>query len=477
MVVYPLELYLRAPQSLTAEDLRAESVSLRLLVVDEDAALRKTVSDTAGEKNYVVYSVATVAEARKMLRQGVIDLVLHDINLPQNGGPELLSEIAARYPRTDVVVMTGFATAAAAMEAMRSGASDYLTKPFTADDLRLRLDRASQRLQRDFASRRLRERLHTGQGMGPLIGTTPEMEKVYRILSKVALSRHPALILGESGTGKEAVARAIHEFGPDSTKPFVLCDCAAMLQETVEAELFGRAKHAGLLIAAGCGTIFLDEVSGLPLSVQSKLLRALQEKQVQPVSGSQAVPFAARVLTASSRDLMALVEQGRFRKDLYFRLNVAKLTIPPLRERREDIPMLAQHFLEQAQRESSHVFSDEALRLLCDYDWPGNVRELQHAVERTLAVSSGPVLHTIDLPTQLQDFQQHLRAEIQMAVAAEEDRAAEELRSVVSIAEMEKQAILGTIRQLNGDKLMAAKLLGIGKTTLYRKLKEYGEEA
>jgi DNA-binding NtrC family response regulator len=224
--------------------------------------------------------------------------------------------------------------------------------------------------------------------------------------------------------------------------------------------------------------VFLDEVGELPLDVQAKLVRALVEKQVWPVGASHPVPLSARVLAGTSRDLIAAVEQGQFRKDLYFRLNVVKLAVPPLRERCEDIPMLAQHFLETAERDggATYTFSDQALRLLCEYDWPGNIRELQSAIERTLAMSSGPVLHTVDFPTQLQDFQAHLLAGSAAVRQHDERLAFDAGPSVVSIAEMEKAAILGTIRQLNGDKLMAARLLGIGKTTLYRKLKEYGEE-
>jgi two-component system response regulator HydG len=454
---------------------------LRLLVVDEDSGLWQLGCEIAPAAQFTMCSAGSLAQARGVLQQTPVDVVLVDAGMPQNGGLTLLDEIATFYPRTEVVVMTGFATVATAMEAMRAGASDYLTKPFTAEDLRAVLERARHRLQRNFDSRRLRERLRTDRGMGPLIGTSSRMEKAYRILSKVALSQHPVLIVGESGTGKETVARSIHSIGPNAAKPFVTVDCSA--PAAIESELFGHVKGAfagatrskdGALTAAGNGTVFLDEVGELPLDVQSKLVRALVERQVRRVGASQPVSFSSRILAATSRDLIAMVEQGQFRKDLYFRLNVVKLAIPPLRERREDIPMLAQHFLENVQRDRgrTYAFSDEALRVLCGYDWPGNVRELQSAIERTFAMSSGPVMHTVDLPTQLQDFQAHLRA----GAADEEERAAEEVRSVVSIAEMEKQAILSTVRQLNGDKLMAARLLGIGKTTLYRKLKEYGEE-
>ena len=463
------------------------AVPLRLLVVDSELETQQLISGVASTEQFTVCAASALADARRLLASNPPDIVLLDVALPNNSALPLLDEIASQYPRTDVVVVTGLETLATAMDAMRAGASDYLTRPFTADNLKSVLDRARQRLERDVESRRLREQLRTATGMGPLIGISPGMERVYRILSKVALSQHPVLIVGESGTGKELVARFMHSIGPHAAKPFVPVDCAsAVSAAATESELFGHVKGAfagagrskeGALMAAGSGVLFLDEVGELPLDVQAKLVRALMEKQVRPIGAAHAIPFSARILAASSRDLAAAVEQGQFRKDLYFRLNVVKLAIPPLRERREDIPMLAQHFVEQVQhqRAASFRFSDAALRLLCDYDWPGNVRELQSAIERTCAMSSGPVLHTVDLPTQLQDFQAHLRAGAELAVGTDE-AGREGLAPVLSIAEMEKQAILSTIQQLHGDKLMAAKLLGIGKTTLYRKLKEYGED-
>jgi two-component system response regulator HydG len=311
------------------------------------------------------------------------------------------------------------------------------------------------------------------------------MEKVYRILSKVAFSTHPVLILGESGTGKELVARAIHNNGPNAAKPFIPVDCGSLVPTLIESELFGYVKGAftganrsrdGLLAAAEGGTVFLDEIGELPLDLQAKLLRALQEKEVRPVGATHAVPISARVLAATNRDLGEMVAQGLFRKDLYFRLNVVNLKIPPLRERRKDIAVLAAHFLERRHRETGvmHSFSEDATRLLTEYDWPGNVRELEHAIERACALSSGPVLSMVDLPTQLQDFRMHRDAAHLLTDDGAGNGHASAGSGIVSIADMEKQAILGTIRQLQGDKLMAARLLGIGKTTLYRKLKEYG---
>jgi two-component system response regulator HydG len=265
-------------------------------------------------------------------------------------------------------------------------------------------------------------------------------------------------------------------------------DCGALVPTLIESELFGHVRGAftganrskdGLLTAARGGTVLLDEIGELPLDLQAKLLRALQEKEVRPVGANHAVPISARVLAATNRDLNTMVAQGQFRKDLYFRLNVVALKIPPLRERKADVAVLAEHFLERIQRETgaAHRFSEDAMRLLMEYDWPGNVRELQHAIERTCAMSSGPVLHMVDLPTQLQDFCAHRREEGHVhddGGDETQDGRAGQKGTIVSIADMEKQAILGTIRKLNGDKLMAARLLGIGKTTLYRKLKEYG---
>jgi len=338
----------------------------------------------------------------------------------------------------------------------------------------------------DHESRLLRERLRSQEDTDGLVGRSPEMEKLYRILSKVAFSTHPVLILGESGTGKELVARSIHFHGPNAAKPFVPVDCGALVPTLIESELFGHVKGAftgadrakeGLLAAADGGTVFLDEIGELPLDLQAKLLRALQEKEVRPVGATQARPISARVLAATNRDLATMVEQGKFRKDLFFRLNVVNLKIPPLRERRADIPLLAMYFLARTEKEAggTRTFSDESLRLLSEYDWPGNVRELENAIERACALSSGPVLHMGDLPTQLQDFSMHRSVD---RSAGTEVSSVEAVMGgsgeIVSIAEMEKQAILGTIRQLKGDKLLAAKLLGIGKTTLYRKLKEYG---
>jgi two-component system response regulator HydG len=314
--------------------------SLRLLIVDDDAGLRKICCEIASGMGFTTLAADGVPDALALMKQQPVDMLLLDLKLPGGGGLKLLGEVKALYPKTAVVVMTAYATVSSAVEAMRTGAGDYLTKPFAMDELTAVLDRSSRRLQLDLESRRLRESLRTVRGMGNLIGMAPGMERVYRILSKVATSTHPVLILGESGTGKELVARSIHDSGPNAARPFVTVDCGSLVPTLIESELFGHVKGSftganrskeGLLTVAGGGTVFLDEIGELPLDLQSKLLRALQEKEVRPVGATHSVPMSARVLAATNRDLIGMVEQGRFRKDLYFRLNVVNLKIPPLR--------------------------------------------------------------------------------------------------------------------------------------------------
>jgi DNA-binding NtrC family response regulator len=461
---------------------------LHLLVVDEDAAIRSACCEIATDLGFVPQTVTTIAAARSLLRDQGIDILLLDLRAPLADGLGLLHEIKALNPALIAVVMTAYATVPAAVEAMRNGAADYLTKPFTMDELATVLERALERTMErrtaEGASRRLRESLRSPQGLGNMIGRSPEMDKLYRILAKVAQSTHPVLILGESGVGKELVARSIHSNGPHADRPFVPIDCGSLVPTLMESELFGYVKGAftganrakeGLLASAQGGTVFLDEIGELPLDLQAKLLRALQEKEVRPVGATHRVAINVRILAATNRDLAAMVEQGRFRKDLYYRLSVVNLRIPPLRERKQDIPLLAAHFLERMSRETGtlHTLSDDALRTLVEYEWPGNVRELEHSIDRACTLSSGPILHLGDLPTQLQNF--HLQKYRPVIVAAPPLGAPGASRGpVLPLAQLEKEAILETLRKLDGDKLLAARLLGIGKTTLYRKLKEYG---
>src|SRR6202522_3807000 len=461
---------------------------LHLLVVDEDAAIRSACCEIATDLGFVPQTVSTIAAARTLLRDQGVDILLLDLRAPLGEGLGLLHEIKALNPGLVVVVMTAYATVPAAVEAMRTGAADYLTKPFAMDELAAVLERALERTMErrtvEGASRQLRESLRSNLGLGNLIGRSPEMDKLYRILAKVAQSSHPVLILGESGVGKELVARSIHSNGPHADRPFVPIDCGSLVPTLMESELFGYVKGAftganhakeGLLASAQGGTVFLDEIGELPMDLQAKLLRALQEKEVRPVGATHRVAINVRILAATNRNLAAMVEQGRFRKDLYYRLSVVNLRIPPLRERKQDIPLLAAHFLERMSRETgtTHTLSDDALRTMVEYEWPGNVRELEHSIDRACTLSSGPIVHLGDLPTQLQNF--HLQNHRPVPVASAALGVSSAVRTpVMPLAQLEKQAILDTLRKLNGDKLLAARLLGIGKTTLYRKLKEYG---
>jgi DNA-binding NtrC family response regulator len=451
-----------------------------VLVVDEDTAVRAACCEIATRFGYLPLGVDGPAAARSALRSNSIDILLLDLKGPVGDGLDLLEEVKALHPETAVVVMSAFATVPSAVEAMRTGANDLLTKPFASDELGTVLERAAERRTLDLASRRLRERLRTQQGLGNMIGRSTEMEKLYRILSKVAQSNHPALILGESGTGKELVARSIHTNGPNASKPFIPVDCGSLVPTLIESELFGYVKGAftganrskdGLLAAAENGTVFLDEIGELPLDLQAKLLRALQEKEIRPVGATHRVPIHARILAATNRDLASLVEQGRFRKDLYYRLNVVNLRIPPLRERRADIPLLAAHFLDRLGRENGvdYTLSDEALRMMVEYSWPGNVRELEHAIQRGATISSGPLLQLGDLSSQLVEFALELRRTIQPS--ARPSSPGYGIRSVdgagtmesaragqfVPLALQERHAILSTLDTLKGDKLMAAR--------------------
>ena len=470
-----------------------ERSRLDLLVVDDDLSVCKACAEIGRKIGFEVFEAHDVASAQEIVRRERIDILLLDLKLPQtpggsgvNGGLTLLETVKTIDPRVAVIVMTAYATVPSAVQAMRMGAEDYLTKPFAFEELVRVLERTAERLQVDTDSRQTREKIRSQRGAGPLIGRSPEMEKLYRIVAKVTHSSHPVLILGESGTGKELVARTIHYNGPQATKPFVPVDCASIAPGLLEAEFFGYAEGAlpaeargghpgpkdGLLASTDGGTIYLDEIAELPMDLQARLLRALQEKSFLPLGASEPVPLSGRILAASSRNLTALVEQGKFRRDLFFRLNVVNLRIPPLRERKDDIGLLADFFIERIERDTGrkHRPSDEAMRMLMLYDWPGNVQELESVLERACAMASGPVLHVLDLPSQLQSLRRPPAEEPANGGAP----AGPPASTIISIAEIEKQAILNTIRQLQGDKLKAAKLLGIGKTTLYRKLKEYG---
>ena len=454
---------------------------LHVLVVDEDEASRSACVEIAKTLGYKAQQIPKLGRVRSTLALFPTDILLVDISTRGDGSLEALAEVHALFPRVSIIAMAPVNSATAALAAMHCGAADYLNKPFTLDELASSLERAGANSHMNNESRKLRERLKLQDGLGQMIGRSPQMEKLYRILAKVAQSTHPVLILGESGTGKEMVAHTIHTFGPNAAKPFLPVDCGSLVPTLVESELFGYVKGAftganhskdGLLVSAGGGTVFLDEIGELTLDLQAKLLRALQEKEVRPVGSTQRIPIKARIVTATNRDLSAMVERGAFRKDLYYRLNVVNLRLPALRDRKDDIPLLVAHFLNKVHREHPGRFSihDDALRVMMQYDWPGNVRELENAVECGVTMTSGGEIQIGNLPTQLQDLAlAHLH---EMKKPEHKDTAAP-LQRVTPLALQERQAIFEALRATDGDKLMAAELLGIGKTTLYRKLKEY----
>ena len=455
----------------------------RVLFVDDDLTVRNACVEVARTLGYEADSTTDRDDARSRAARHLVDILVLDMPVGDPQAADFITELRMLCPRIVIVGMTPSASLNTVIEAMRHGASDYLVKPFDLDNLSWVLERASATVARDAHAQRWRDGLRIVHGPLSLIGQSAAMEKLYRILAKVSESTHPVLILGESGTGKEMVARTIHASGPNADKPFLPIDCGSLVPTLIESELFGHVKGAftnavrskdGLLVSAESGTVFLDEIGELPLDLQAKLLRALQEKEVRPVGASHTVPIKARILAATNRDLAAMVECGQFRKDLFYRLNVVNLRLPALRDRREDIPPLIAFFLERVSRQSGRKFtlSDEVLRTMMQYEWPGNVRELENAVERGCTFSTCGTVALSDLPTQLQNAGLH---SLHAAAAKRREQSANDARIMVTpIAELERQAILGAIRLLDGDKLKAAKLLGIGKTTLYRKLKEYG---
>jgi len=447
---------------------------LNLLIVDDERSIREACREVALSLGYSAVAADSAEQAYRALDAQTFDAVLLDLRLPGTGGLEVLRRIKERRPDAVVVVVTGYGTVQSAVQAMKNGAYDYVTKPFSVDELKLLLERVAVHLKLKSENRLLREKVKSKQGFGGIVGRAPEMEKLYRIIAKAANSIHPVLILGESGTGKEMVARSIHYSGPFRDKPFIPIDCGSLVPTLIESELFGYVKGAftganqakdGLLSIAEGGTIFLDEVGELPVDLQAKMLRAIQEKEIRPVGSTRRSPINVRILAATNRDLEQAVMQGGFRRDLYFRLNVLSLRIPPLRERRQDIPLLIGHFLDRMTRNSGQekMLSDDALKVMLAYDWPGNVRELENCLERSYAFTSGPVIHVMDLPQEI--------AHLPLSESAGGD--GDGSSKILPIAELERLTILKAITDLNGDKLQAARLLGIGKTTLYRKLKDY----
>jgi DNA-binding NtrC family response regulator len=446
-----------------------ENAAMSILIVDDEPSIRDTCAEVARQAGMKAIAVATAEEALEVLENSAVDIVLTDLMLQQTSGLDLLKRVHDTSPGLPVIVLTQYGTIDSAVAATKLGAADYVTKPFRIEELRSRLDRAARAVELQQENQLLREQLRTRPGFGGLIGVSERMQRVYKVIQKVSLHEYPVLILGESGTGKELVAKSVHFSGPRKDRPFAPVDCSSLVATLIESELFGYVKGAftgalqakqGLLEAANGGTLFLDEIGDMPVDLQAKLLRALQEREVKPVGSTERRRIDVRIIAATNRDLDLAIKAGSFRQDLYFRLNVVQIKLPPLRERKSDIPLLVMSFLEKfsVSQQTSRTISEDAMRQLISYDWPGNVRELENALERAVALGSGPIVHVADLPTNLQ---------------YPTTERLPERNELLPLEELERRAILRTLRETAGDKLAAARILGIGKTTLYRKLKQY----
>jgi two-component system, NtrC family, response regulator AtoC len=389
-------------------------------------------------------------------------------------GLEFLERIKKMMPRTEVAVMTGHGSVETAVQAMKLGAYDYISKPFSPlEELRLFLRRMAEKVRLVEENQFLRDRIDTESQLHGIVGSSAKIQDVLRMVSRLKDTRTPVLITGESGTGKELVARAIHFRGAFASRPFVAVDCGSLVPTLIESELFGYEKGAftgalrsksGLFQAADGGTLFLDEIGELPLEMQAKLLRVLQEKEVRPVGSNQRVKVDVRVIAATNRDLESEYRAGTFRKDLYFRLNVVTLHVPALRERRSDIPMLTHWFLERMAAGRNVQVTNAAMKSLLQYDWPGNVRELENCVERAVALGDQALLDLADLPPAI--------AQASPAVEAVPSNPGHALTST-DLEDIERATIERVFQQVKGDKALAGKMLGISRATLYRKLKRY----
>ena len=397
------------------------------------------------------------------------DMVITDLRMPGMSGMELLAKVRVHSPDVPVVMITAYSSVDNAIEAMRLGATDFIKKPFDMDELRLLIERTLEHTQLERENRLLKRQLSDEHSRYGMIGRGAAMERVYAVIEKIADIRCNVIIEGESGSGKELAARAIHYQGQYADKPFIVIDCGSLTDTLLESELFGHEKGAftgasqakqGLLEAASGGTVFLDEICNISDAMQTKLLRVVQEQAVTRVGGIRPTAIDVRFIVATNRDLEAMVEAGRFRHDLYHRLNVVTVRMPPLRERREDIPTLVQHFVEhfaqQFKREVSG-FDAESMQQLCEYGWPGNVRELRNVVERHIALADAPILHLEGLPA------------ARPGVGIDNDTP--------SLAELERRYILKLLEKFDGNRELTANALGINKSTLWRKLQQYQTES
>jgi two-component system response regulator HydG len=441
----------------------------KVLVVDPDPSSQQQCARMLRDCACEVNTVESTAAALALLANRSFDAALMDFRLATQGADDLPSAARRGQSGLNIILMVEGIGNVPSQRPLRLRGYPLVTKPLKIEDLAHALEAQPEPPPSAEPAAPLPP---ASDEFADMVGGSERMKKIYRLISKVALQRHPVLIMGESGTGKELVARAIHAHGPWRDQPFVPVDCGALPPTLIESELFGHVKGAftgaaqsrqGLLAAAGSGTIFLDEIGELPIELQSRLLRApLQEHEIRPLGSNERTRFEARIIAATNQDLEANIRRGAFRKDLYFRLNVVAIKMPALRDRKEDIPALARHFLARFDSTQATKISDEALGRLLSYDWPGNIRELENCIQRAVSLGSGTFIQMQDLPSAMlyhRACQSSARPDIS------------------TLQTLEQQAIRQALQATGGDRVRAARLLGIGKTTIYRKLKEYGIEA
>lgn len=450
-----------------------DEVRLRVLVVDDDDAIRDALSRTLEKLGYDAVLAEDGQAGLDRIREGGIHIVLADLKMPKMSGQELLKATKALAPDAEVIVITGHGTIEDAVEAMKEGAYDFITKPFKRIQLERTIKKAAEKQALVVQNRRLQARLDELEVTGQIIGTSAIMLKTLDLVRQVAPSVATVLIQGESGTGKEVIANAIHHGSPRRERPFIKVNCAALPETLLESELFGYERGAftgavsrkeGRFELADGGTLFMDEIGELSPATQAKLLRVLQAGEFERVGGTRTLKVDVRLVTATNADLAALVREKRFREDLYYRLNVIAVQLPPLRERREDIPLLSHHFLRRYATKNAKAiggFTEDALDLLQTYAWPGNVRELENVIERAVVLTRSSMISPADLPETLVGGDQaarHLVISVGTPLEEVEDRLIEE-----------------TLRYTKGDKTLAAKLLGIATRTIYRRMKGEAE--
>jgi len=445
----------------------------RVLLAEDDEDMCRLIEAALQPRMHVAWRTGA-AEALELLSGDEYDVVVTDLNMKGMNGIDLCARIVESRPDVPVVVVTAFGSLETAIASIRAGAYDFLTKPFDVEELGLTLDRAVQHRALKREVRLLRRAVEDSHRFEDVLGASPSMRQVYDLLERVSDSDASVLVTGESGTGKEVVARALHRRGRRRTGPFVAINCAAMPEALLESELFGHARGAytdaktaerGLFVEASGGTLFLDEIGDMPLGLQPKLLRALQEKKVRPVGGSGEVPFDARVIAATNRDLESMVEEQRFREDLYYRINVIHVPLPPLRARGGDVLLLAQHLIDRfATHAGKRVvgLSAKAAEKLLAYGWPGNVRELSNCIERAIALTRYEELSVEDLPEKVRSYR-----------PASLVFSADDPSEILPLEEVERRYILRVVDSVGGNRSMAAQLLGVDRKTLYRKLERY----